>query len=126
MAHLKNYSRYEFDSEGVAVNKQTGSNIKIEGSGDKKYYRLTDDKGKRVRVFVSDILKETAPKAAEETTAAADKPKSNKRSKLTTEQVEEIRNRINSGEKQSALAVEFNVHQSTISEIKNKKLHAKQ
>jgi hypothetical protein len=58
MKQLKNYSRYFVDADGMAVNRHTENAIKLEGHGDKKYYRLTDDQGNRKQVYLSEILKE--------------------------------------------------------------------
>lgn len=72
---LKGYSRYVFSEKGQAYNRQTEKAIKVETSSLGDFYRLTDDKGERKRIFISKIIETINeeiknPKAPHEETAS--------------------------------------------------------
>ncbi len=114
------YARYDFHLEEIIINRATGTQIKKEWVSKNVYaFRLVNDHGKTVRLYpeqLKTLLEEIASKPPRYVKKV---PTRKKYAKLTKAQIDEILKLETP--KQVELAGKYNVHESTISRIINKK-----
>lgn len=111
--NLKKFSKYSFTSKGQVTSNKTGDYVKGKVGSAGTFFMLYNDSGDRIKVLQSDIVE-----GMKEGSALL------KKGKLTGEQVKEIRSLANGGTSQKVIAEKYGIHQSTVSEIKSKKLFA--